>query len=237
MTDPNNPTPGGEHPPTYEPPAAPPPAPYEPPPAYEPPASPPPPTYQVPPTPAAPEAPAMPAPTPAAPSAVSQAWDEAQENIMNFDPKSVDVKDWTIIGLGVLAFLLSFGGFYSYSFNAAGGAFKTSGTVNAWHGFFGWFAVLAALAGAVILALELIAKVTLPFNVRFVVLILLGLAAVCLLLALLIVPGDTAGAGAFGVKIDKGHGWAYWITLLTSLGAAALAYVRWQASGAKTNLT
>src|SRR5579875_4016049 len=68
----------------------------------------------------------------------------------NFDPKTVNPLDWGILGCGVLAFIFSFVSYYTY------GPFSES----AWHGFFGWFATLVALAGSVVIALDLISPQT-----------------------------------------------------------------------------
>src|SRR3954452_15250103 len=64
-----------------------------------------------------------------------------------FDPKSVHALDWSIIGAGLLVFILSFFDWYTVDVRGFG-----SGGESAWHGFFGWFAVLLAVAGSVLVA-------------------------------------------------------------------------------------
>ena len=59
---------------------------------------------------------------------------------------------------------------------------------NAWHGFFGWFAMLLALVGSAVVALELFKpEVKLPFPNRLVGLGAYALATLCVILALFVV--------------------------------------------------
>ncbi len=123
------------------------------------------------------------------------------------------------IGLGLLIFIASLMPFYTYSFKAGG--FSTSASVNAWHGFFGWFGVLLALGAAGVLVAALMVRVAIP-SMRMVVLGLFAAAAICLILALFVMPGGNISAPGY----DDGHGFGYWLALLCSLGAAALAFMR-----------
>jgi hypothetical protein len=154
-------------------------------------------------------------------------------NLQNFDPKSVNPLDWALIGAGLLTGLLSFFGYYKYTVhvNLFGVNDSSSVTVSAWHGFFGWFAALVAVAVAVVLVMSLIAKMTLPFPVRLAVLGGFALALLCTLLALVIVPGRGGNFG--GVSLDKGHGFSYWLSLLLLLGATAVSFMRFQQTGGK----
>jgi len=157
-------------------------------------------------------------------------------NLQNFDPKSVNPLDWGIIAAGVVAFIFSLFSFYTYSVSISiAGLAKTSSSASwsAWHGFFGWFGVLLALIGALLLAAQLIAKVTLAFPVRTVVLGLFGVATLCLLLALFVVPGNTGGSDLFGVHVNKGHGIGYWISLLAVLAGTGLSVKRFLDTGGK----
>lgn len=157
-------------------------------------------------------------------------------NLQNFDPKSVNPLDWGIIAAGVVAFIFSLFAFYTYSVSISiAGLAKTSSSASwsAWHGFFGWFGVLLALIGALLLAAQLIAKVTLAFPVRTVVLGLFGVATLCLLLALFVVPGNTGGSDLFGVHVNKGHGFGYWICLLAVLVGTGLSVKRFTDTGGK----
>jgi len=157
-------------------------------------------------------------------------------NLQNFDPKSVNPLDWGIIAAGVVAFIFSLFSFYTYSVSISiAGLAKTSSSASwsAWHGCFGWFGVLLALIGALLLAAQLIAKVTLAVPVRTVVLGLFGVATLCLLLALFVVPGNTGGSDLFGVHVNKGHGIGYWISLLAVLAGTGLSVKRFLDTGGK----
>lgn len=127
--------------------------------------------------------------------------------------------DLAQIGVGVLIFIASMLPFYTFS--AEGGGITYSSSVNAWHGFFGWFAVLLALGAGGALAARLFANVQIP-SMRLIVLGLFAAAAVCMLLALVVVPGGGFSAPGY----DSGHGFGYWLALLLSLGGAALAFMR-----------
>ncbi|MGX7680961.1 hypothetical protein ACSMXN_18905 [Jatrophihabitans sp. DSM 45814] len=156
------------------------------------------------------------------------------KNLKSFDPKTVSPLDWGIIGAGVLTLLFSFFGYYKYSVKISilGSSQSNSDTFSAWHGFFGWFAALVAFAAAVLLAAELIAKMTLPFPVRLVVLGGFGLALLCTILALFVVPGPSGFSGA-GVSFDKGHGFSYWLSLIILIAGTVLSYLRFQQTGGK----
>ncbi|MEJ7744670.1 MAG: hypothetical protein WKF73_20305 [Nocardioidaceae bacterium] len=158
--------------------------------------------------------------------------------------KSANPLDWAIVGAGVLAFLLSlFDGYYTSKFTVDGddSLFETlpgasdAGSINAWHGFdgpFGWFAALLALAAAVIMVLGLLGVIANKSAVRLGVLAAFGLAALCALLALLVVPGNDAdqSSGGITIDIDPGHGVTYWLSLLVILAGAALAAMRRKAN-------
>ena len=55
--------------------------------------------------------------------------------------------DLGVIGAGVLVFLGSLLPYYTVSVDGFGAS--ASSSVNAWHGFFGWFAAVLALAGEI----------------------------------------------------------------------------------------
>lgn len=137
--------------------------------------------------------------------------------------KGADRLDLATIGAGVLVFLGSLMPYYTVSYSGVGGSF------NAWHGFFGWFGALCALAGAALLVAKILG-VALPVPVRTSVLGLFGVAALCTLLALFVIPGadcdDTGLLGAVCDLIDQGHGFGYWLALLASIAGVALAAMR-----------
>jgi hypothetical protein len=128
--------------------------------------------------------------------------------------------DLGIIAAGILAFIFSLFSYYTYS--ASGGGFTVSASASAWHGFFGWFAALVALAASAVLAAALFARVRMPFPVRLAVLGAYAVAALCVILALFVVPGGSVS----GVGWDSGHGVSYWISLIVILVGTALAFMR-----------
>ncbi len=140
----------------------------------------------------------------------------------SFDPKSVNQLDWGILGAGALAFIFSFVSYYTYSYG------PVEGSLDAWNGFFGWFAMLLALVGSAAVALEIFApQIKLPFPNRLVGLAAYALSLLCVLLALFITPGpDLTGTG-----IDEGHGFGYWISLLLIAAGTALSFLRFQQTG------
>jgi hypothetical protein len=135
--------------------------------------------------------------------------------------------DLGIMAAGVIAFLAGFMPFYKLSVNVAG--FGGSGSWSAWHGFFGWFAVLVALGGAVVVALSLLNVVRLPAPTHQVAAAAFGLALVCLILALFVNPLPSCD-GVPGCS--TGHGFGYWLALLVVLGGTVLSVMRMRESTA-----
>ncbi|HEX8095195.1 hypothetical protein [Jatrophihabitans sp.] len=149
--------------------------------------------------------------------------------LQDFDPKSVDPLDWGIIAAGVVAFIFSTFNYFTYKVEIP--PFSRTVSVSAWHGVLAPIATLLAIFAAVLLAAELIAKMRLAFPVRLVVLGAFALASLLLLLALFVIPGNTGGFDVLGVKIDKGHGIGYWISLLAVLAGTGLAFKRFTDTG------
>jgi hypothetical protein len=147
--------------------------------------------------------------------------------------KKADRLDLALVGIGIVALIFSFFDFYKVTVKAAavagfGGA-SGSATGSAWHGFFGWFGVLLMLIGAAVVAAKILG-ITLPFPLPLTLAVLFVVAAVCEILALFIVPGDTTGAASLGIDIDKGHGFSYWIVLILSLAGAGIAAMKYRAN-------
>lgn len=136
--------------------------------------------------------------------------------------------DLAQVGLGLLMLIASLMPFYSYSVQAQGVDYGGA-SLNAWHGFFGWFGILLGIAAAGLLAAALFGKLGIP-SMRLVVLGLFAAAALCLLLALFVVPGGDLEA--LGVGLSSGHSFGYWLALVCSLAATALAFLRKDAPGA-----
>jgi hypothetical protein len=191
----DEPTPSGSAPPPppEEPAAPPPPPPADPAPTYEPP--------------------------PAAPTARSGASgmtaDQFKSTVQTANPY-----DLGIIGAGILAFLLSFFPYYTYS------AFGFSTSWSAWHGFFGWFAALVALAAAALLALRLFGIHVLDSNMtRLACLVGFGVSLLCIILALFIDPSGV-DCGGVDCGLDKGHGFGYWASAIIVIGGLVLSFMR-----------
>jgi hypothetical protein len=172
----------------------------------------------------------------------------------SFDPKAVNPLDWGLLAAPVLALIFSFFAYYEYKptgkdAKAACAAISQApasvrgelqdacdGVTNsAWHGFFGWFGVLVALIGAGLIAMTLfMPHVKLPVPGRLAALGAFVLAVISTLLALLIVPdgdykGQTIDSG--GKDTDAGHSFSYWVVLILLVGAAVLAFMRFQQTG------
>jgi hypothetical protein len=186
-----------------------------------PPAEPTPPAAPVPP--AAPAAPSQPAQS-GAPATGGSSYDFTQARATVQGAHKFDLG---IIAAGVIAWLAGFMPFYTASASFAG--HSASAHASAYHGFFGWFAVWVALAGAVLVALSLFNVVRdLPLPLHQIAAGAFGLALLCLILALFITPGGDAcnGASGFGVSCSTGHGFGYWLALLAVLAGLALSVMR-----------
>jgi hypothetical protein len=163
-----------------------------------------------------------------------------------FDPNSVDVKDWLILGAGLLAFVFSFPSYYVGKATSkitgkdcpALSATAVRGSESAWHGFFGWFAALVAVLAAILLALHLFGtKMEIP--IRLVVFGGFALALLSVILAFFIHPGTGQGGSRSGqiggctLKFEAhvGHGFGYWASLIVIAVGAVVAYLQLRESG------
>jgi hypothetical protein len=163
-----------------------------------------------------------------------------------FDAQSVDVKDWVILGAGVLALVFSFPSYYVGKATSklsgkdcpALSASAVRGSESAWHGFFGWFAALVAVLAAILLALHLFGpKMAIP--IRLVVFGGFALALLSVILAFFIHPGTGQGgtrSGQIGgctltFEAHIGHGFGYWASLIVIAIGAAVAYLQLRDSG------
>ena len=145
--------------------------------------------------------------------------------------------DHAIVAMGILAFIFSLFSYYKYT--ASNELISISGTVSAWHGFFGWFAALVALATAVVVALPLFqVNVSLPVSTAQAALVGFGVALVCTLLALFIFPGGASCSDVNGLGItihcDTGRGFGYWLMLLAVVAGTVLAFLRGRDTAATT---
>ncbi len=162
---------------------------------------------------------------PAAPAAPAggQQYDLGQAKVALQGASKLDL---VIVGAGVVAFIASMLPFYTVSVSA-GPVGGLSGSVSAWHGFLGWFAVLVALAASVVVALALLGVGRLPMPAHQIAAVGFVLALLCLVLALFVDPGSgCGGAGAFGITCDIGRGFGYWLALLAVVAGTALSVLR-----------
>jgi len=142
-----------------------------------------------------------------------------------FDPKSVNVLDWAILGAALLAVIFSFFPFYKASVSGFG--FKVSDSSNGWHGLT-WLATVLVIVAGALLAIQLFApsvKVRVP--TRLAVLGLFAVAFVFYLLNLFWVPYDTGGISG----VDKGHSVGYWLGAIAVIAGLALSVVRLKETG------
>ncbi len=134
--------------------------------------------------------------------------------------------DLGIVAAGLLAFLFSLFPYYTVSVDGSGG-FGLSDSASAWHGFFGWFATLLAIAAVVLLVLHVLG-IRLPVPARLSVLALFGAALLCTLIAFFVTPG---GDGCGGVEacedvVNFGRGFGYWASLIVIAVGLALSFMR-----------
>jgi hypothetical protein len=151
------------------------------------------------------------------------------------DPASVKPMDWGIMAAGILALIFSRFDYYTATAKAAG--HSAGHSISAWHGFFGWFATVLALAGAIVLALHIFApEVQLGSPVRPIVLGAFLLSVLCLIIAGFVTPGARSSgefSAAFGVQvsIDYGRGVGYFLSLIVILTGAVLSFLRLRETG------
>jgi hypothetical protein len=120
-------------------------------------------------------------------------------------------------------------GYYKVSVDGFQGFAGASVTASAWHGFFGWFAALCALLGAVAVGVSIFApEVKMPVPARLAGLALFAVATLCVILAIFIIPGGSVPANS---GIHKGHGFAFWIDLILIIAGLVLSLMRFQQSG------
>jgi hypothetical protein len=145
-----------------------------------------------------------------------------------FNASAVNPMDWAILGITFLVFVFSFIDYYTVSVSFSG--VSESASASAWHGFFGWAAVIVALVAGGLVAVELFApQLKLPVPARLASLGAWVVATLFVLLALLIFPGgNVSGAG-----VDEGRGFGYWVSLLLVIAGVVLSVLRLKATGGK----
>jgi len=125
------------------------------------------------------------------------------------DLSKVSLFQWLVMGGGVLAFIASFIPYYSYNFGSFLGINIGSASVNAWHGFFGWFGMLLVLAAGVVVALGIFTDFKNPMT-PMITLVGAGAGFLCILLAMFV---GFSGPGSY-------RNVGYWISLVAAVAAA-----------------
>ncbi len=207
--------------------------------SFEPPATPPEPAAgSQPVSPSAPSAP--PEPSPAQDSVEPSG--AATSPAAPFDPAAVNPLDWAILAAGFLTLIMSFVSYYTGKLSVAGLGSNTA-SVNAWHGFFGWFAALVALASAALLAVHLFTPAALPFPARLSVLVGFGLSTLCVVVAWFVTPGKdsvkhiravTNLPDSIKVSVDYGRGFGFYVSLILIVAGLVMSFLRLRESGGDT---
>jgi len=149
-------------------------------------------------------------------------WGPPSGGSPQFDPKTVNSLDWAILGLGFLTFIFSFFDYYTASVG------PYSASESAWHGFFGWFAMLLAVVGSVVVGMELFSpQVKMPLANRVIGLAAYGLAIICMIIAGFVTPGVSGDIP--GVSFGRGIG--FYGSLIFILAGAVLSLMRAQQTG------
>jgi len=144
------------------------------------------------------------------------------------DLKRVTPLEWTGIGAGVLAFIVSFFPWYSMSYAGIGGS------ISAWNtGFAAWFSVLLLMAaGGLVLAPHFGAKVE---RLPLIWLILAGVATLLILLRWLTLPDDGGlgdlGGGLLGDSgFESGAGFGLIVGLILAIASTVAAVLNFLAA-------
>jgi hypothetical protein len=139
---------------------------------------------------------------------------------MTMRSPTVHPLDLGVVAAGVVTVVFSFRGYYTVS------AGYVSDSTGAWHGFFGWFGVVLAAAGAAVVAAVLaLPRTRFPVAPHPVALALFALGAVSTAVALTTTGYDTARRLP-GVPVESGHGYGYWVCLTAIVAAAAMTAAR-----------
>ena len=182
-----------------------------------------------------PSSPATESPTESTPSPPESARPIASSGTGSFNPAAVNPLDWGILAAGFLALVFSFVSYYTATAKSPRLAGTYTASTTAWHGFFGRFAVLVALASAVLLAVHIfLPKGGIPeLALRASVLGGFVLASAGAIVAAFVTP-DKASATllrALDIRVDYGRGAGYWLSLIVIVAGAVMAFLRLLESG------
>jgi len=144
------------------------------------------------------------------------------------DLSKVSLFHWLVLGGGFLAFIMSFLPFYSYKVSVLG--INESGSLTAWHGFFGWFGALLLLGAAALVALNIFMGLKNPI-LPLVTLLAAGVGLLCVVLAIIVYAaraksqlgglGNLGDLGDLSGSVKFGGGIGFWLCLICALTATA----------------
>ena len=148
------------------------------------------------------------------------------------DFKSLNKLDQAVLGLGVVAFILSFFHFITVSVSGASGLSGLGGYghITAWHGW-GFFGMLLVLVATALAAVRLFAPTSLPKLPVGINLLTLALSGLGFLFLLIEGLTNMKSEGVTGFKVSEHIGIAGWLLLLVVLGQAAAAFLLFKSSG------
>jgi hypothetical protein len=142
-----------------------------------------------------------------------------------FDPKTVNPLDWGLVAIAPVLLILSFFGYYVFSFSFRGTGISIHQSYGAWHTgsgtIVGWFAFAIGLLSSVVVALDLfVPTLTMPAPARLVA---LGGFALSFVLYVL---------GFFVIDIGPGHfGFSYWVSFVLVIAGVVVTFMRLQQTG------
>lgn len=135
------------------------------------------------------------------------------------DIRTLPRNDQALLGLGLLAFIVSFFPYYGWNHGF--------GSVNAWHQW-ALVGMLLILASTIVAAIQVFSTQTLPrlavsWNVLVAGLSVLG--AICIVIRSLTLPSGTFFGASIGLR------WGGWLLIIVAILHAIVAVLRLRASG------
>jgi len=141
-----------------------------------------------------------------------------------FDVKQVTPLEWTGVGAGALAFIVSFFPWVSIDIT---GLVSESGS--AWNtGFLAWFSVLLLMvAGGLVIAPHFGVKID---RLQLIWLILAGLATLFIIIRWLTLDSGLGDYGLLGSSIDVGAGFGLIVGLLLAIASGVAGFLAFRAA-------
>jgi hypothetical protein len=123
-------------------------------------------------------------------------------------------------------------------------------TVGAWHGFFAWFGVLLGVVAAGLVAYAVfVPHVNAPLLARRLAFGAAALALLSTLIALVIIPdwpalqsfaasvGGSYSRGQYDKNVSNGHGFSYWIVLITLAALTGMTFLQLRRSSDRASMS